>query len=194
MSLKRRLADTSGQSLVEFAIVLPIAMLLTLGVVEVGYALYDQHVITRLTREGSNLISRDATLEQAEAAMKSIASGPVNFDSDSRLIFSVIKRGATTGTTNFDRLILYQRREFGSIPGTSALRTVGAGSFSGPPNYEAVNSDGNANLQLTNVGNLVLVPGGMIYVTEIFTRHDPITPFDRFGVTMPRTLYSIAYF
>ena len=36
--------------------------------------------------------------------------------------------------------------------------------------------------------------GGMIYVTEIFTRHTMLTPLDRFGITVPDTLYSIAYF
>jgi hypothetical protein len=194
MSLKQKLLCSSGQSLIEFAIVLPIAMLLTLGVVEVGYALLDQHVITRLSREGSNLISRDTTLEEAEMAMRSIASKPVDFDNGSRVIFSVIKRGATTGTANFDKLILYQRREFGTIPGSSAIRTAGGGAFMGPPDFEAVNSDSNANLQLTNMGGLVVVPGGMIYVTEIYTRHTPITPFDKLGIKLPKTLYSIAFF
>jgi hypothetical protein len=31
-------------------------------------------------------------------------------------------------------------------------------------------------------------------VTEIFTTHDLITPFDRFGINVPNQLYSIAYF
>jgi hypothetical protein len=34
----------------------------------------------------------------------------------------------------------------------------------------------------------------MIYITEIFARHNRITPLDRFGVLVPQTLYSIAYF
>jgi hypothetical protein len=34
----------------------------------------------------------------------------------------------------------------------------------------------------------------MLYVTEIYTRHDLITPLSGFGVTVPGTLYSIAYF
>ena len=60
----------SGQSLVEFAIILPLVLLIVLGVVEVGYALLDQHVVTKLTREGSNLISRDTTLQDAATAMR----------------------------------------------------------------------------------------------------------------------------
>jgi len=40
----------------------------------------------------------------------------------------------------------------------------------------------------------MLTTGGLLYVTEIFTTHTLITPFDRFGVNVPTTLYSIAYF
>jgi hypothetical protein len=39
-----------------------------------------------------------------------------------------------------------------------------------------------------------MTPGDMLYVTEIYTKHPIITPFDRFGITVPQTLYSIAYF
>jgi hypothetical protein len=42
--------------------------------------------------------------------------------------------------------------------------------------------------------NIVGVQGGMIFVTEIYTRHQLMTPLDRFGISVPRTLYSIAYF
>jgi hypothetical protein len=34
----------------------------------------------------------------------------------------------------------------------------------------------------------------MLYVTEIYTSHPLITPLDRLGITLPSTLYSIAYF
>jgi hypothetical protein len=42
--------------------------------------------------------------------------------------------------------------------------------------------------------SLDVTRGGLMYVTEIFTTHNLITPLDRFGVTLPNTLYSIAYF
>ncbi len=34
----------------------------------------------------------------------------------------------------------------------------------------------------------------MIYITEIYTRHTLFTPLNRFGITVPQTLYSVAYF
>lgn len=190
------LSNARGQSVIEFALILPLVLLLVLGVIEVAYALQDQHLITKLTREGSNLISRDTSLADAATAMTSMSSRPVNFgDGSSTIIFSVIRRGATTGSPNYDRMVLYQRHVYGSYAGTSQVRTAGSGSFGGAPDFQAANSDTNTNLQVTNLpANLVSVRGGMIYVTEIFTRHTLITPVNGFGVSVPQTLYSIAYF
>lgn len=193
---RQRIAAERGQSLVEFAIVLPLLVVLALGVIEVSWALLDNHVLTKLSREGSNLISRDTSLQDAATAMRSMSSRPLDFNDGSRLIFSVLKKGATTGSGNFDKVILYQRHEFGNLAGvTSSLSTRGTGAFRGAPEYEAINSDNDTNLQITNLpANLVLVRGGMLYVTEIFTKHPAITPLDRFGVRLPETLYSVAYF
>lgn len=193
--MNRLLRDTRGQSVVEFAIVLPLLMVVVLGVIEVSYALLDQHVVTKLTREGSNLISRDTSLADAAAAMKSMSGRPVDFNTHSRLIFSVVRRGATTGTTNYNKDVLYQRYEYGALSAASKISTRGAGSYGAGPEYEATNADGDANIQVTNLpAGLVLSTGGTIYITEIFTTHELITPFDAFGVSLPKTLYSIAYF
>ena len=190
-----RLKDCRGQSVVEFAIVMPLVCLLVLGVVEVGYALLDQQVVTKLTREGSNLISRDSSLQDATTALRTMATRPVDFSNGSRMIFSVLKKGATPATANYRQIILYQRHEYGSGTGTSKLNTRGAGSFRGAPDYEANSSDTDTRLQVTNVpNNLIAVEGGLMYVTEIYTQHPLITPFDRWGIRLPQNLYSIAYF
>jgi len=183
-----------GQAVVEFAVCLPLIVLLLLGVVEVSYALLDQHVITKLSREGSNLISRDASLQDAAVAMTKMSTRPVDFSTSSRVIFSVIRQVETAGASNFGKPILYQRYAYGGLAGTSVLATRGGGSFGGPPDYQASNADNDTNLQITNLPAGLLVNGGMLYVTEIYTRHQLLTPFDRFGVTIPSTLYSIAYF
>jgi Flp pilus assembly protein TadG len=176
--------------------IMPIFLLLALGVVEVGYAMLDQHVVTKLTREGSNLISRDTTLQDAATAMVSMATRPVDFSgTNSRLILSVIKRGGTTGTPNYNKDILYQRHQIGALSKPSRLATKGAVTFGTAPDYTAANADSNTNLQITNLPpSVVLAPGGMLYVTEVYTTHSPITPLGGFGLTLPDTLYSIAYF
>jgi Flp pilus assembly protein TadG len=194
--LRQRVGAENGQTLIEFAFIVPLLIALAFGVIEVSYALLDQQVVTKLTREGSNLISRDTSLQDATTVMTSLRSRPLDFDTSTRLIFSVLKKGATTGTTNFDKVILYQRHEFGALAGVaSTLKMRGSGAFRGAPDYEAINSDSDANLQISNLpANLELVRGGLLYVTEIYTKHPLITPLDKFGVTLPDTLYSIAYF
>jgi hypothetical protein len=190
-----RLRSATGQSLVEMAVVMPFMLLIALGVVEVSYFLLDQHVVTRIAREGSNLISRDVTLEDARNGLKSMSTRPVDLTNGSKVILTVLKRGATTGTANYDRIHVYAQHEYGTLGNTSKLTMRGGGSFGGPPNYEAANADNNAGLQVTNVpADLVGARGGMIYVTEVFTTHALITPFERFGFRLPTTLYSIAYF
>jgi hypothetical protein len=185
----------AGQSVLEFGLVLPVVVVLALGVCETGYALLDQHIVTKLSREGANLISRDVTLDAAAEAMMSMATRPVDFGTSSRMIFTVLKKGATAGSANFDKVIAYQRHEYGALAADSRLRTVGPAVFGAAPNYQAPNSDANVNLRIANLPpDVVLVRGGLMYVTEIYTRHNLITPLDGFGITMPDTLYSIAYF
>ena len=194
--MKRHIACARGQSLVEFALVMPLFLLLALGVAEFGYALFDQHVVTKITREGSNLISRDTTLQDAAVAMKTMQTKPIDFNSTrSRMILSVVRRGGTTGTPNYDKDILYQRHQIGGLSRSSRLLTKGSVSFGGAPDYTAPNADSNTNLQITNLpASVVLAPGGMIYITEVYTTHSSITPLANFGVTLPDTFYSIAYF
>ena len=194
--MKRRLSAADGQGLIEFAMVLPIFLLLVLGVIEVSYALLNQHVVTKLTREGSNLISRDTTLQDAATAMRHMTTRPVDFSgSNSRMILSVIRRGATTGTANYNKDILYQRYQIGGLSQASRLATRGSAAFGGAPDYTAANADTNTNLQVTNLpSTITLAPGVMLYITEVYTRHSSITPLHGFGLSMPETLYSIAYF
>jgi hypothetical protein len=187
--LRARLRDGKGQSLVELAVVLPFLLFILCGLIEIGYLLVDQHVVTRLTREGSNLTSRNVTIEDAVEALTAMSAQPVDFNTRSKVIFSVLKRGA------FDRIFLYQRHEHGTLSQRSQLTTRGSAVFGGAPHYEAASPDHNAGLQLTSVpANLQITRGGMMYVTEIYTRHDLLTPLGLWDVGVPTTLYSVAFF
>ena len=50
---RRAWVREEGQGLVEFAIILPMLLLLLLGMIEFGLILYNQHVITNASREGA---------------------------------------------------------------------------------------------------------------------------------------------
>ena len=199
IALRQRACSPRGQSLLEFGLVLPLVLVLALGVIEVSYALLDQHVVTKLTREGSNLISRDTSLLDAATALASMTTRPVNFATGAKVIFSVIKNVQTAGAPNVNKNILYQRYVYGSLSDPSAkstlktVTTVG-GNLGASPEFQAPNSDNDTGLQITNLPAGLVVAGGMLYVTEIYTKHPLITPFDKFGIQVPKTLYSIAYF
>ncbi len=188
--------SSRGQVLLEFAIVLPLLLVTVLGVIDVSYFLYDQHIITRLTREGSNLISRDVTISDAATAMTSMVNPPVNLSSgNSRLIFTVLTKCGSGA--NYDYVIVYQRYQVGSLAASSAFTTQGpiSSAFGPAPDYIALNPSSNTNLRVTNVpSSLSINQGQFVYVTEIYSRHGLITPFSNFGISLPSTLYSIAYF
>jgi Flp pilus assembly protein TadG len=187
-----RLRSSRGQSIVEFAICLPILIVLTFGVVETSQALMSQHVITKTAREGSNMISRETRLTDAGAALQNISSAPGTFNSTTKVIFSVLLRSAT-GSNN-GSLVLYQRHQVGnlSLPGS---RLNGSGSFNSANDYTAANPNNDAGLRVTNAPTgIASVPGGMIYVTEVYTTYSAVTPLSNFGIAIPSVLYSIAYF
>lgn len=194
--LRAAALDARGQTLIEAALILPLVIVLVLGVAEVGYALLDEHIITKMTREGSNMISRDTSLQDARTALISMSSGAVNFNNgNSTVILTVIKRGALVGSTNYNQNYMLQRHQYGSFAHSSLLSTAGSASFGSAPDYIASNADNNANLRVTNLpANLLVDIGAYIYVTEIYSRHTLLTPLDRFGITVPQTLQSIAYF
>jgi Flp pilus assembly protein TadG len=184
-----------GQTLVEMAFVLPIILMVSLGVVEVSYALLHQHVISRITREGANLISRDVTLLDASNAIKNMTTTPVDFANGSQLVLTVLKKGAVVGSANYDKVVLYQRYSIGTLGSNSTLTTAGSPALGPAPDFRAANSDTDTNLQITNLpANVDITRGGLLYVAEVFTTHAALTPLDKFGVTVPPTLQSIAFF
>ncbi len=191
----RRLRDTRGQSVVEMAMVMPLLVMVVLGVVELSYGLLDQHVVTKLTREGSNLISRNTSLGDAATALQSMSTAPVDFSTQSKVIFSVLWNVPSTTASNYGKTILYARYQYGAGTGSSVISTSGSGSFGGAPDYQANNPDNDTGLQVSTLpAGLTLGPGDIVYVTEVFTSHQLITPLDQFGIHVPTSLYSVAYF
>lgn len=67
-----KLKDQEGASAIEFAIVLPLLMMILFGIVEFSIAFYDKSMITNASREGARAgivlqpAPRDATAEDAE--------------------------------------------------------------------------------------------------------------------------------
>jgi Flp pilus assembly protein TadG len=193
------LVSVCGQSLVEFAMVLPLMLLMVLGVIEVGYALYVDHLIAKLGREGSNMISRQTYIQDAESALLAGSSAPLNLNSATgKIIFSVVTTGSA-GANN-GKIIIIKRRTVGTLTGKSAVdgtTSPPASSYNGAPDYTAKDSNNDTAIQgaTTLPNGMVLGAGQVLYVTEIFTSRGDITPFSRFYKwALPTSLYAAAYF
>jgi len=187
-------ASQHGQSVIEFAMIMPLLLVLVLGVIEVGYALYEAHILAKLAREGSNLISRQTTLQQAQGSIVAGASQPVAFDAKGRLIFSVITTG--TGGANLDKPIISQRLVVGTLSAPSKVGDPPSSSYGMAPEYNAVNPDNDTAIRVNGPlpNGLVLSLGQFVYLTEVYHQHDLITPFERLGVSLPANLYASAFF
>jgi Flp pilus assembly protein TadG len=59
----RTARDRKGQAVVEFALVLPVFLLLVFGAIEFGRAYYDLHLLTNAAREGARVGSLPDRLE-----------------------------------------------------------------------------------------------------------------------------------
>ena len=83
---RHRLAERRGQSLVEFALVLPILLLIVVGILEFGIAFRTFQVVTNAAREGA----RTAVLRTTDAEVRGVVgrylgSGGLDLDRGSFL-------------------------------------------------------------------------------------------------------------
>jgi Flp pilus assembly protein TadG len=71
---KRRFASQRGSTLVEFAMLVPVLMLLTFGTFEFGRVLNAQLTINNAAREGARAASVGATVGEIEDAVEALAT------------------------------------------------------------------------------------------------------------------------
>jgi TadE-like protein len=179
----------AGQALFEFGVTLPILMALVLGVIEFGYALFQVQLVTSMAREGSNLIARQVTINDAEAALQAM-SGLVRFDANSTLILSVVRLGV--GGANNNVPIIVQRHSVGAFAASSVLGDPPQSAYQGSPDYNAYDPDNDGSIRVSGVlpNGFTLTPGESVYVTEVFTQRTSIVPF----MPLPAMLHASAYF
>jgi len=66
MTFRNVVRNQKGQGITEFALILPLLLLMSLGTIEVANMINTYLTLTHLTREGANLISRDRSLTEAD--------------------------------------------------------------------------------------------------------------------------------
>jgi len=152
-------------------------LILVLGVIDFGRAIFYKEVLSDLSRTGSNLASR-GPCDTLNACLTTAANAVITEPSDlnmaaNGLVIVTAVQANSTGTAN---TIIGQVSQ-GGISGSSKI-----GSLNGP-----------VNLPVTATP---LPPANQtIYVTEVFYKFTPITPIGKFmTIVFPSTLYDVAYF
>ena len=166
----------SGQALMEFALIGVVLIIMALGVIDFGRAIFDKEVLSDLSRTGSNLASRGpcATLTVClSTAGNAVMTQPsdLNMSANGMVIITAVQANAA-GTP----AIIGQYTQ-GSVSGASSKVVV-----NGAPVLPATTP-------------AIPPPNQTIYVTEVFYSFTPITPVGNLlGTVFPPTLYDVAYF
>jgi len=118
--MRKRLRSESGASAVEFALLLPVLMMILFGIIEFGMALYRQAILTNASREGARLgIVQSAppiTTAMIDAAIDTyLTSAGITPGTVSRTIVA----GGVTGTPVSVALTLPYT--FVSLPGLTGI-------------------------------------------------------------------------
>ena len=122
----KKLKENRGAAAVEFAIVLPLVLVLLFGIIEFSLILYDKAVITNASREGarqgivfdSNLTDLQKT-EKAETVAMNYCQNMISFSSSSSpAVEAPIVNGIMTVTVNYTYgFLLFPNLEFAGVTG-----------------------------------------------------------------------------
>ena len=166
---RKRMADDSAQSLLEFALCSSILFVILFGAIDVSRALFVGQVIVNLTGEGCALASRGTSLSDTATAVMN-ASAPLDFAGHGRVIVSSIYNDSNT-------LKLTGQSALGGLPASSKI-----GSSIG----STVTLPADATPQV----------GQTAFVTEVYYTYHSITPVGSFlnATIVPSQLYDVGYY
>ena len=156
-----------GQNVAEFAMVLPLIMIVFMGMVELGYAYDRVHGLTAISREGANIAARGTSLEETlDAALLNGQSLGIS----------------SSGGAIVSRIVVAD----GVAVVEEQIATDGFESKS-----RLAGTDNPAAL-VTEVGYR---DGTTLYSVEVFLVYEPITPVGNFlEDLLPEVLYERAVF
>ena len=160
-----------GVAFGEFAILLPIFLVVLAGAVDVGRMIYFQQVVTNLSREAANIVSRGGSDAAAFAATEA-ADDPLDVTSDGGGIISRISRKSSTD----GRPWVVEQVASGGLAGLTSR----VGSPGGP----------------AAVPDIDELPQGLtLRAVEVIHTFEPVLNGRGLGLSIyPSTVYDVAYF
>jgi len=139
------------------------------ALIDISRAIYQEQLMTGLSREGSNLASRGTTLTNSATAV--INECPLDLANNSKVIVtSVMNQGGAFKITG--------QATAGPLSATSKVGTGVGSTATLPPSARSM-----------------IAANQTIYVTEVYYTYQAITPVGQMmSITLPSTLYDAAYF
>ena len=184
-----------GQAILEFLPVLSVFLLLTFAVIDFGRAIWQQETITALTREGSDVASRTTPVNLASAVTAVISDGVAlnlsgtctgKYPQCGEVIITSVQNTTISGSQAF----VMTGQAFGG--NLNIASKIGTWNKNGSPSANKVTLSAES---IPGVTVQIPQPGATAYVTEVYDSYSPITPLGSFlRITMPSTLYDVAYF
>jgi hypothetical protein len=167
----RRPSRSRGIAVVEFAIILPIMLILMFLIIEFGRAILTRQVMLNISREAANLSARGTSMSDAATAAQ-LSASPLDLKTNGYVIISKVFPNAAGVPIIIDRF---------SAGGRPRPSKIGNGI------------GGIANLPPTNVP---IPPSGQdLFVCEVFYLSDTITPLTQLmNVQIGDTFYDAAFF
>lgn len=168
--LKARLSR-SGQSMIEFALILPVLLLLSLGVADLGRALLFNNILVNMSREGGNLASRTSQNPQFIINALTTTSAPLSMGTHGMFFISQVS-AVDGGNGSVIYVITEQNR---SASGETSLSSRLWWSC---PSW----TNGQCNLPAAASARVVSLPftltvGSIVYVVEALYDYTPLTNF-----------------
>ncbi|HEY7461947.1 MAG TPA: TadE/TadG family type IV pilus assembly protein [Gemmatimonadota bacterium] len=162
-----RLRRPRGGALIEFAMVVALALALVFGIVDFGRGFGLKHQAAALSRAAANLASRGATLGEAVNTTVS-AANPLDLSRQGAVVLSRLeKRSADSG------FVITEQRQVG-VHGSRLGKLGGSVAIPDAGSYPA---------------------GSALFAGEVFINFEPVTPFESLeGLVLPGELYQAAVF
>ena len=167
-----------GTALIEFALILPVLIILVLATVDFGRLIQARLIISNVSREGGSLAARQTTVDTSLITVLKESGKPLNLiGADGKIIITRVKAGLSAGAPN---PAIATQDSRGTLARSSTIAA------------------GNPNLGLTaSIYNHLLFKSANatsdiaeVTVVEVFYKYRPITPFPKGfggGMLLPDT-------
>ena len=113
--IRKRAKGETGQSLVEFALLLPIFLILLVGVVEIGWGLNSYLTVVDSARDGARLASKGSATDAEITALVVREAERLDGGIDPSNI-SIVRSTAADGSTSIDVRVCYDHALIMGVP------------------------------------------------------------------------------